>query len=217
MGGRSSNERLLPNSPIHLSSLPGWIQTLLQNIESSYLRYNIPYLLDKPGTGHQVIIIIVRLVFGSLTESLPFPYPLWCIEVLKLPSPKHQLQLKLQSVLQWPMTIDHLSHERNSQVKGEVYLVDEAMLSQLDILEDHPTYYRSPWQIPTQNLEKTTVKNRRCVFVIKIGALHNCDDYCNWKSSTTYYRSILNNIVCIHLHLHSDTLQLLITWTTSLE
>ena len=29
------------------------------------------------------------------------------------------------------------------QVKGEVYLVDEAMLSQLDILEDHPTYYRS--------------------------------------------------------------------------
>ena len=30
------------------------------------------------------------------------------------------------------------------QVKGEVYLVDEPMLSQLDILEDHPTYYRSP-------------------------------------------------------------------------
>ena len=32
---------------------------------------------------------------------------------------------------------------KTAQVKGEVYLVDEAMLSQLDILEDHPTYYRS--------------------------------------------------------------------------
>ena len=30
----------------------------------------------------------------------------------------------------------------NDQVKGEVYLVDDAMLGQLDILEDHPTYYR---------------------------------------------------------------------------
>ena len=29
------------------------------------------------------------------------------------------------------------------QVKGEVFLVDEPMLSQLDILENHPTYYRS--------------------------------------------------------------------------
>ena len=42
---------------------------------------------------------------------------------------------------------DQISLRKNAliadQVKGEVYLVDEAMLSQLDILEDHPTYYRS--------------------------------------------------------------------------
>ena len=42
---------------------------------------------------------------------------------------------------------DQISLGKNAliadQVKGEVYLVDEAMLSQLDILEDHPTYYRS--------------------------------------------------------------------------
>ena len=32
------------------------------------------------------------------------------------------------------------------QIQGEVYRVDEAMLAQLDILEDHPTYV--PWLVP---------------------------------------------------------------------
>ena len=36
----------------------------------------------------------------------------------------------------------------------------------------------SPQHIPTQKLEKTAVKNRRCVFTIIIGALHNYDNYC---------------------------------------
>ena len=36
----------------------------------------------------------------------------------------------------------------------------------------------SPQNIPTQNLEKTAVvKNRCCVFSIKSGPLHNCDNY----------------------------------------
>ena len=36
--------------------------------------------------------------------------------------------------------------------------------------------------LPAQNLEKTAVKNRRCVFTIKIGALHNYDNYCTGRS-----------------------------------
>ena len=52
--------------------------------------------------------------------------------------------------------------------------------------------------IPTQMLEKTTVKNRRCVFAIKSWALHNCDDYCTWRSS-----NVLQVNFMIYLHFHS--------------
>ena len=57
-------------------------------------RYNIPYLIDKPGSGNNI--------------------------------------------------------------HGEVYEVDEKMLKNLDILEDHPNYYqRRPEKVSLQNVGKT--------------------------------------------------------------
>ena len=60
----------------------------------STTRYNIPYLIDKPGSGNNI--------------------------------------------------------------HGEVYEVDEKMLKNLDILEDHPNYYqRRPEKVSLQNVGKT--------------------------------------------------------------
>ena len=49
------------------------------------------------------------------------------------------------------------------QVKGEIYLVDEAMLSQLDILEDHPTYYRSPFLLLADNQTQQNISQKQKV------------------------------------------------------
>ena len=64
------------------------------------------------------------------------------------------------------------------QVKGEVFLVDEPMLSQLDFLENHPTYYRSIFK---QHLMI------HCVFTVthwnwlKSEQSLNCHpEHCNW-------------------------------------
>ena len=91
-------------------------------------RYNIPYLLDKPGTGHQVILSIGLLYHDMLR---------CCYHLQSINDMFTMINVQMYN----SMTTNTITI---LQVKGEVYLVDEPMLSQLDILEDHPTYYRSP-------------------------------------------------------------------------
>ena len=89
MGGRSSRARLFPNSPFHLSLLQGRFHVWVLKswmflcrihvwvlISRTYFRYNIPYLLDKPGTGHQVILLLSNwsLIAWQSKQSNCFHY-----------------------------------------------------------------------------------------------------------------------------------------------
>ena len=101
-----------------------WVLIYSKNV----FRYNIPYLLDKPGTGHQVILSIGLLYHDMLR---------CCYHLQSINDMFTMINVQTYN----SMTTNTITI---LQVKGEVYLVDEPMLSQLDILEDHPTYYRSP-------------------------------------------------------------------------
>ena len=59
----------------------------------------------------------------------------------------------------------------NDQVKGEVYLVDDAMLGQLDILEDHPTYYRCINNIIPPTTDASPLSSLNLRHVSSIGSM----------------------------------------------